>query len=131
MIFHTKSNEEVLSELNTSLKTGLSSEQVASLQEKFGKNVLKEKKKKSNIQRFFDQFKDAMIIILIIAAVISFAIAVIEANPKEFFEPALILLIVIINAVMGMMQESKAEKALDALKSMSARHGRVIRNGEE
>lgn len=131
MIFHTKSNEEVLSELNTSLKTGLSSEQVASLQEKFGKNVLKEKKKKSNIQRFFDQFKDAMIIILIIAAVISFAIAVIEANPKEFFEPALILLIVIINAVMGMMQESKAEKALDALKSMSAPHARVIRNGEE
>ena len=131
MIYHTKSNEEVLSELNTSLKTGLSSEQVASLQEKFGKNVLKEKKKKSNIQRFFDQFKDAMIIILIIAAVISFAIAVIEANPKEFFEPALILLIVIINAVMGMMQESKAEKALDALKSMSAPHARVIRNGEE
>ena len=131
MIYHTKSNKEVLSELNTSLKTGLSSEQVASLQEKFGKNVLKEKKKKSNIQRFFDQFKDAMIIILIIAAVISFAIAVIEANPKEFFEPALILLIVIINAVMGMMQESKAEKALDALKSMSAPHARVIRNGEE
>lgn len=131
MFYHTKSNEEVLSELNTSLKTGLSSEQVASLQEKFGKNVLKEKKKKSNIQRFFDQFKDAMIIILIIAAVISFAIAVIEANPKEFFEPALILLIVIINAVMGMMQESKAEKALDALKSMSAPHARVIRNGEE
>ena len=131
MIYHTKSNEEVLSELNTSLKTGLSSEQVASLQEKFGKNVLKEKKKKSNIQRFFDQFKDAMIIILIIAAIISFAIAVIEANPKEFFEPALILLIVIINAVMGMMQESKAEKALDALKSMSAPHARVIRNGEE
>ncbi len=131
MIYHTKSNKEVLSELNTSLKTGLSSEQVASLQEKFGKNVLKEKNKKSNIQRFFDQFKDAMIIILIIAAVISFAIAVIEANPKEFFEPALILLIVIINAVMGMMQESKAEKALDALKSMSAPHARVIRNGEE
>lgn len=131
MIYHTKSNKEVLSELNTSLKTGLSSKQVASLQEKFGKNVLKEKKKKSNIQRFFDQFKDAMIIILIIAAVISFAIAVIEANPKEFFEPALILLIVIINAVMGMMQESKAEKALDALKSMSAPHARVIRNGEE
>ena len=131
MLFHTKSNQEVLNELNTSIKTGLSDQQVISLQEKFGKNLLKEKKKKSNLARFFDQFKDAMIIILIIAAIISFAIAVIEANPKEFFEPALILLIVIINAVMGMMQESKAEKALDALKSMSAPHARVIRNGEE
>ncbi len=131
MFFHTKSNEEVLNELNTSLKTGLNSEQVAELQSKFGKNQLKEKKKKSNIQRFFDQFKDVMIIILIIAAIISFVIACVEANPKEFFEPALILLIVIINAVMGMMQESKAEKALDALKSMSAPHARVIRNGEE
>lgn len=131
MIYHTKSNEEVLKELNTSLKTGLSAEKVLELQSKFGKNQLKEKKKKSNIQRFFDQFKDVMIIILIIAAIISFVIACVEANPKEFFEPALILLIVIINAVMGMMQESKAEKALDALKSMSAPHARVIRNGEE
>ena len=131
MVYHTKSNEQVLKELNTSQKTGLSLEQAASLQEKFGKNLLKEKKKKSNFARFFDQFKDAMIIILIIAAIVSFAIAVIEANPKEFFEPALILLIVIINAVMGMMQESKAEKALDALKSMSAPHARVIRDGVE
>ncbi len=131
MLYHTKSAEEVLKELNTSSKKGLSNEQVAELQAKFGKNQLTEKKRKSNIQRFFDQFKDVMIIILIIAAIISFVIACVEGNPKEFFEPALILLIVIINAVMGMMQESKAEKALDALKNMSAPHARVIRNGEE
>lgn len=72
-----------------------------------------------------------MILILIVAAVVSFAIACVEGNPKEFFEPVLILLIVVLNAVMGVMQESKAEKALDALKSLSAPHARVIRGGEE
>lgn len=72
-----------------------------------------------------------MILILLAAAVVSFVIACIEGNPMEFFEPALILLIVVLNAVMGMLQESKAEKALDTLKSMSAPHARVIRDGEE
>ena len=96
-----------------------------------GENKLKEKPKKSTLQRFIDQFKDAMILILIAAAAVSFAIACIEGNPKEFFEPALILAIVIINAIMGVMQESKAEKALDALKSLSAPHARVIREGQE
>ncbi len=72
-----------------------------------------------------------MILILLAAALISFVIACIEGNPIEFFEPALILIIVVLNAVMGMLQESKAEKALDALKSMSAPHARVIRDGEE
>ncbi|MBQ9118821.1 MAG: cation-translocating P-type ATPase [Lachnospiraceae bacterium] len=75
--------------------------------------------------------KDVMILILIAAAVISFVIACMEGNPKEFFEPALILLIVIMNAIMGVMQESKAEKALDALKNLSAPHARVLRNGTE
>ena len=72
-----------------------------------------------------------ILFILLAAAAVSFVIACIEGNPMEFFEPALILLIVILNAVMGMLQESKAEKALDALKSMSAPHARVIRDGEE
>ena len=72
-----------------------------------------------------------MILILLAAALISFVIACIEGNPIEFFEPALILIIVVLNAVMGMLQESKAEKALDALKSMSAPHARVIRDVEE
>ncbi|MBQ7822116.1 MAG: calcium-translocating P-type ATPase, PMCA-type [Clostridia bacterium] len=110
---------------------GLTDEKVSELKAKYGENKLKEKKKKTNLQRFFDQFKDAMILILIAAAVVSFVIACVEGNPKEFFEPALILLIVILNAIMGVMQESKAEKALDALKNMSAPHARVIRNGVE
>jgi len=131
MTFHNRSAEEVLKELSADAKKGLSSEALSKLQAEFGPNKLKEKKKKTMLQRFFDQFKDVMILILIVAAVISFVIACVEGNPKEFFEPALILLIVILNAVMGVLQESKAEKALDALKNMSAPHARVIRNGEE
>ena len=110
---------------------GLDEAQVQARREQYGENKLREKKKKTNFQRFLDQFKDVMILILIAAAVISFAIACVEGEPKEFFEPALILVIVILNAVMGVMQESKAEKALDALKNLSAPHARVIRSGEE
>lgn len=131
MLFHSKTKDEVLSNLSTSAKKGLSAQQAKELKEKYGENKLREKKKKTNLQRFFDQFKDVMILILIAAAVISFVIACIEGNPKEFFEPVLILLIVVINAIMGVMQESKAEKALDALKNMSAPKARVIRDGEE
>ena len=92
---HSKSTEEVLKNFSTDANTGLSPDDVLKLQEKFGPNKLREKKKKTNFQRFLDQFKDAMIIILIIAAIVSFVIACVEGNPKEFFEPALILLIVI------------------------------------
>ena len=72
-----------------------------------------------------------MIIILLVAAVISFAITIYEKDYKEFVEPALILLIVVLNAVMGVVQENKAEKALEALKKLSAGHTRVIREGVE
>ena len=123
--------ETVVQSLESDTVNGLTAAQVKERTEKYGKNKLQEKKKKSWMARFFEQFKDAMIIILIIASVVSFVIACIEKNPSEFFEPALILLIVIINAIMGVMQESKAEKALDALKNMSAPHARVIRDGTE
>ena len=122
MTFHHESKESVLSHLGTSIQTGLSGQQVQEKLAQHGENRLREKKKKTNLQRFLDQFKDVMIIILLAAAAISFVIAVVEGNPKEFFEPVLILLIVLLNAMMGVMQESKAEKALDALKSLSAPH---------
>ena len=110
---------------------GLTSQEAKIRLEKFGENKLKAKKKKTTLQRFIEQFKDAMIIILLVAAAISFAIAFDSREAKEFFEPALILLIVVLNAIMGVVQESKAEKALEALQNMSAPSARVIRDGAE
>lgn len=130
-MYHSKSKDFVIREFSTDMNEGLSRQQVSEQLRKYGPNLLKEKKKKTVFRRFINQFKDAMIIILLVAAVISFVIACVEDNPMEFFEPALILLIVILNAVMGVFQESKAEKALDALKNMSAPHARVIRQGTE
>lgn len=131
MLFHTQPKENIIQHFSSDIQMGLSSKQVSEQFAKYGPNQLKEKKKKTNFQRFFDQFKDVMILILLVAALISFIIACTGKDPMEFFEPLLILLIVVLNAVMGMLQESKAEKALDALKNMSAPHARVIRNGEE
>ena len=131
MTAHSKTAEEVLRELSTDPAQGLSAEEAAARRAQYGPNKLREKKKKTNLQRFLDQFKDVMILILIAAAVVSFVIACMNGEPGDFFEPALILLIVIINAIAGVLQESRAEKALDALKNMSAPHARVLRNGEE
>ena len=128
---YADSIEGVTEALGTDASRGLSEVEVTARREKYGENKLKEKKKKSLAVRFFEQFKDVMIIILIIAAIISFVVACVDGEPKEFFEPALILLIVVMNAAMGVIQEAKAEKALDALKNMSAPHARVIRDGEE
>ncbi len=131
MNYYSVQTEAVLKELVTDTQKGLSLEEAARRREKYGENLLSRGKKKSMAARFFEQFKDVMILILLVAAAISFVIACVEKNPGEFFEPALILLIVIINAVMGVMQESKAEKALEALKNMSAPHCRVIHDGKE
>jgi len=128
---YSKNTNELLRELNTDGHSGLSSAEVLVRKGKYGENKLREKKKKTTMQRFLDQFKDAMILILIAAAIISFVVVCVEQNWGELFEPALIVLIVILNAVMGVYQEGKAEKALDALKNMSAPHARVIRDGEE
>lgn len=128
---YAQSKKEVLEKLGSDGEKGLSREKAGELREQYGPNELKEEKKKTNLQRFLAQFKDAMIIILIVAAAVSFIIACVEKDPMEFFEPLLILLIVVLNAVMGMLQESKAEKALEALRNMSAPKARVIRDGME
>lgn len=128
---YCQNNDELLKELSVDPKKGLDSQEVSIRLSRYGQNKLKEKKKKTTLQRFFDQFKDAMILILIAAAIVSFVVVCVEQNWGELFEPALILLIVILNAIMGVYQEGKAEKALDALKNMSAPHARVIRDGKE
>ena len=135
--YHSRPAEEVVKELGTDVKQGLTAERVAGLQAQFGPNKLEEKKKKPLIVRFLEQFKDVMIIILLIAACVSFGVICYEVfgtgegEALEFVEPALIVFIVILNAVMGLVQESKAEKALEALKNMSAPHARVLRDGKE
>jgi len=128
---HSQDLKSLLSTLNVDPEKGLSAAQVTEQKAKFGENRLREKKKKTTFQRFIDQFKDVMILILIAAAIVSFVVVIMEQNWGELFEPALILLIVILNAIMGVYQEGKAEKALDALKNLSAPHARVIRDGGE
>ncbi|MBR7141808.1 MAG: HAD-IC family P-type ATPase, partial [Clostridia bacterium] len=133
---HFDSLSAVEKQLQTDLINGLSQEECLRRQEKYGKNKLDEKKKKTLFARLMEQFSDVMIIILLIAAAISLGVAIYEGvthgfNMIEMVEPFLILAIVLINAIMGVVQESKAEKALDALKNMSAPHARVIRGGVE
>lgn len=121
-LFHTKTPEQVLAEFN-STSAGLSTHEVADRLQKYGKNELEEGKSKSLLMKFLEQFKDVMVIILLIAAVIS-------GFMKELADTFIILAVVIINAVLGVLQESKAEKALAALKKMSSPNAKVKRDGE-
>lgn len=122
---------DVLEHMHVTTEQGLSGAEAQKRLAEQGENRLKAKKQRTLLQRFIDQFKDVMILILIIAAVISFVVGIYEQESGGFFEPVLILLIVVINALMGVLQESKAEKALDALKKMSAPSARVVRDGKE
>ena len=131
MVLHHKPISEVETLLETNLKQGLTDEIGNKRLVENGPNKLQEKKKKSIFARFLEQFKDVMILILLGASAVSFAVAIAEKNPSELFEPIVILFIVLLNAIIGVAQENKAEKALDALKNMSSPTARVIRNGEE
>ncbi len=131
MKIYAQSAEEAVRRLASDARRGLIEAEVTERRLKYGENKLAERKKKSMALRFFEQFKDVMILILLAAAVVSFIVACVNGDPKEFIEPALIVFIVILNAVMGLVQENKAEKALDALKNMSAPHARVVREGRE
>ena len=129
MLPHSDAISSILEDLSTNPDTGLTTKQAQERMAQHGANRLDEKKKKTLLERFIEQFKDVMILILIAAALVSFVVAIYEGH--GFFEPVLILLIVVLNAIMGVVQESKAEKALDALKSLSAPHARTLRNGSE
>ena len=131
MTYHHTSAAMTLQALESDSHQGLTEDQARERQARFGKNRLQEKAPKTALRRFLEQFKDVMILILLAAAAVSFTVALIEGDSGEFFEPVLILLIVVLNAVLGVMQESKAEKALEALKVLSAPHARVIREGKD
>ncbi len=129
MIPHSSTQEQVLHKLHVDLHRGLTSEEAARRLLQYGENRLQGKKKRTIIQHFAEQFKDVMIIILILAAAISFGVAIHEG--EGYFEPVLILLIVVLNAIMGVVQENKAEKALEALQDLSVPQARVVRDGIE
>ena len=123
-----KSTEEVEKELQTDLNSGLTSEEIQKRTEKYGLNELKAKKKKSLLQKFLDQFKDFSIIVLIIAAIVSGVVGVAEG--EGITDTIIILIVVIVNAIIGVTQEAKAEKSLEALQKLTDHASKVIRNGE-
>lgn len=121
---------ETLKVLKTDLESGLSKFSAEKRLHKYGKNKLEQKKSKNLFTKFLEQFSDFMVIILLIAAIISFITAKIE-NSSDYIDSIIILAIVIVNAITGVIQESKAEKAIDALKKLSSPKARVIRDGIE
>ena len=123
-----KDVEEVEKELQTNLEKGLTTEEVTKRREKYGLNELKSKKKKSLFQKFLDQFKDFSIIVLIIAAIVSGVVGVAEG--EGITDTIIILIVVVVNAIIGVTQESKAEKSLEALQKLTDHASKVIRNGE-
>ena len=123
-----KSVKEIQEELNTNIDNGLNNEEYEKSLSKYGTNELKAKKKKSTLQKFIEQFKDFMIIVLIISAIISGIVGVIEG--EGITDSIIILIVVIVNAIIGVLQENKAEKSLEALQKLSSHTAKVIRNGK-
>ena len=124
---YCEEKEAVLAELDSS-ENGLSSAEAQKRLEAHGKNKLKEPAKESLIKRFFGQMADPMIIILLVAAAISGVLAVTQG--ESFADVIIILAVVVVNAVLGVYQENKAEKAIEALQEMSAATSKVLRDGK-
>ena len=124
---YQRTQDDILTELESSA-SGLSEEQVEERLERYGENKLAEAKKTTVLQRFFQQLKDPMLLILLAAAAVS---AVTNAlSGESFTEVFIILVVVLLNAVLGVIQESKAEAAIEALQSMTAAKCKVLRGGE-
>lgn len=121
---YKKTIEEVREALDTNLEKGLTSDKSKKRLEKYGLNELEKPHKKSLLLRFLDQFKDAMIIILIIAAIVSILV-----EPGDWIDSLIIVIVVIMNAVLGVLLESHAEKSLESLQELSAPTCKVIRDG--
>ena len=128
-MWYTLSTKEVEKQMQTNIEFGLNEKQVEDKQNKFGLNKLEEKKKESIVIKFIKQFNDFMIIILIIASIISAVVARLEGS-NDYFDSIIIIAIVVFNAIMGLVQEAKAEKSLEALKKMTAPTCRIKRNGK-
>lgn len=127
-MWHTEELSQVLKKLKTNEKLGLKADEAKSRLETYGENKLKEKKKESLFVKFIKEFNDFMIIALIVAAIISAVVSKLNGE-ADYVDSIIIIAIVIFNAIMGLVQEEKAEKSLEALKKMSAPSAKVIRDG--
>ena len=129
-MWQTLKKEDVLHKLNTNEKNGLKEEDVKKLQKEEGKNKLQDSKKESIFIKFIKQFNDFMIIILIIASIISAIVSKVQGE-NDYIDSIIIILIVILNAIMGVVQEQKAEKSIEALKKLTPQKAKVIRNSKK
>lgn len=123
-MWHEKTSLDVLGELNTYSAKGLTTEEAHRRLETYGRNEFKEAKKRSLFLKFMDQFKDFLILVLLVAAVI-------EIFAQQYVEALVIMAIVILNAILSVYQEGQAEKSLESLKKMSAPEAKVIRDGQK
>ena len=129
MNWHSMAKQEILERLGCDPQSGISAREAAARLER-GRNTLQGRAPKTVLQRFLSQFADFMILILLAAAAVSFVTARISGE-GDLTDPLVILGIVVLNAVIGTVQETRAQKALDALKKMSAPHANVMRGGRE
>ena len=127
-MWETLRKEEVLRKLKTNARSGLNDEEVIFRRNKYGKNKLEDKPKESLLVKFLKQFNDFMIIILIIASVISATVSYFQGE-NDYIDSIIIIIIVILNAIMGVVQEAKAEKSIEALKEMTPPKAKVVRDG--
>lgn len=127
-MWQTISVRETCERLKINSVNGLTKDEAEERIKKYGENKLTEKKKESILVKFLKQFNDFMIITLIIAAAISAVMSYVEGS-NDYLDSVIIIFIVVLNAIMGVIQEAKAEKSLDALKKMSAPTAKVKRDG--
>ena len=132
MIWHSEDLTAISRELGSDTHSGLTAEQAEERQREYGPNKLDEKPPRPWILRFLDQFKDVMVLILIGAAAVSLGLSVynaLQGREADWAEPIVILVIVVVNALLGVIQESRAQAALEALKNLSAPAAKVWRDG--
>ncbi len=127
-MWETLRKEEVLRKLKTNERSGLNDEEVVFRRNKYGKNKLEDKPKESLLVKFLKQFNDFMIIILIIASIVSATVSYFQGE-NDYIDSIIIITIVILNAIMGVVQEAKAEKSIEALKEMTPPKAKVVRDG--
>lgn len=130
MEFHSMDSRSVAEQLNTDAERGLSREEAAKRLARFGKNELTESEYQGILSRFFSQFKDFMVLILLASAGVSFLVSKINGD-SDFVDSIIILAIVVCNAVIGTVQELRADKAIQALKKLSSPHALVLRGGKK